>query len=452
LIFGRARGRPLVKRRGRSVGIAPPAALLLMYGGFILLGTIALRTPWASHGDLTWMDCFFTATSAATVTGLAVADTGSQFTLFGQIVILTLIQLGGLGLMTFAVLVLSLLGLPVGLPHRHLLKEDLRQTSLSEVTTLLRVILRVVVACEAIGALALATVFVHDYGALKGLWYAVFHSISAFNNAGFALRPDSLSRWAGNPVVSFIIPALVIVGGLGYSVIADLWQTRRGGRLNVHSKIMLAGTAALLLVGTVVIALLEWNNPATLGGRDIAEKLEASWFQSAMTRTAGFNSIDIAGLKDSTTLFVMSLMWIGGGATSTAGGVKVTTFVVLLAATLTFFRPGSHLNLFGRRLGPEEVLKVLALTVMSMILVLTGTFLVMLTHEGPFLDIAFEVTSAFATVGLSRGATGDLDTLGRLVIILIMFVGRQGPLTLGFFLATRTPPRVKHPPGEVLLG
>jgi len=142
----------------------------------------------------------------------------------------------------------------------------------------------------------------------------------------------------------------------------------------------------------------------------------------------------------------------GGGATSTAGGVKVTTFVVLLAATLTFFRPGSHLNLFGRRLGPEEVLKVLALTVMSMILVLTGTFLVMLTHEGPFLDIAFEVTSAFATVGLSRGATGDLDTLGRLVIILIMFVGRLGPLTLGFFLATRTPPRVKHPPGEVLLG
>ncbi len=446
---GRAKPRA---RHGRRIAIAPPAVLLLIYAGFIALGTILLRTPLASGNDLTWMDCFFTATSAVTVTGLAVVDTGTAFTMFGQAVIMILIQLGGLGLMTFAVLVLSLLGLPVGLPQRHLLKEDLRQTSLTDVTRLVRVIFRVVVACELAGAILLAFVFVPEFGAAKGAWFALFHSVSAFNNAGFGLLPDSLSRWAGDPLISFTIPALVIVGGLGYSVIADLWQTRGWKRLSLHSKIMLAGTVGLLLAGTVMIAGLEWTNPATLGGRPVIEKIEASWFQSAMTRTAGFNSIDLAGLNESTALFMMSLMWIGGGATSTAGGIKVTTFIVLMAATLTFFRPGSHLNLFGRRLGPDEVLKVLALTMMSMLIIIAGIFLVMLTYDGPFLDIAFEVTSAFATVGMSRGATPELDTFGRLVMIAIMFIGRVGPLTLGFFLATRVQPRVKYPAGEVLLG
>ncbi len=438
-------------RRGR-VGLAPPAVLLICYAALIIVGALVLCTPFASHEGVTLMDCLFTAASAVTVTGLAVIDTGTQFTLFGQAVIMILIQLGGLGLMTFAVLVLSVLGLPVGLPQRHLLKEDMRQTSLAEVMGLLRVVFRVVVACELAGALALAFVFVPDFGWAKGAWYSLFHSVSAFNNAGFGLLPDSLSRWAGDPVVSLTVPSLVIVGGLGYSVIADLWKWRGWRRLSLHSKIMLAGTGGLLLAGTLVIAALEWTNPATLGGRSIIEKLEASWFQSAMTRTAGFNSIDLAGLNESTALFMMSLMWIGGGAASTAGGIKVTTFIVLIAATLAFFRPGSHLTLFGRRLGPEEILKVLALTVMSMLLIILGIFLVMLTYDGSFLDIAFEVTSAFATVGMSRGATPELDTFGRLVVILLMFIGRVGPLTLGFFLATRTTPRVKHPSGEVLLG
>lgn len=416
------------------------------------MGALALRLPIAAIGELTWMDCLFTAASAVTVTGLAVVDTGSQFTLFGQAVILILIQLGGLGLMTFAALVMSVLGLSVGLPQRHLLKEDLRQTSLAEVTRLVRLIFRIVVACELAGAAALAFVFVPDFGWPKGLWFALFHSVSAFNNAGFGLLPDSMVRWVGDPLINLVIPALVIVGGLGYSVIADLWRVRGWRRLSLHSKIMLSGTAGLLAAGTLVIALLEWSNPATLGGLAVAERIEASWFQSVITRTAGFNSIDLAGLNESTALFMMSLMWIGGGAASTAGGVKVTTFIVLVAATLAFFRPGAHLNLFGRRLGPEEVLKVLALTVVSMITIILGVFLVMLTYEGPFLDAAFEVTSAFATVGMSRGATPELDTFGRIVIIVLMFIGRVGPLTLGFFLATRTPPRVKYPAGEVLLG
>lgn len=447
---GRGRAEP---QPGRwRVAITPPAALLLLYGGLILLGAMALRLPLASHGDLSWLDCLFTSASAVTVTGLVVVDTGSRFTLFGQSVILILIQLGGLGLMTFAVLVMSVLGLSVGLPQRHLLKEDLRQTSLAEVTRLVRLIFRVVVVCELAGALLLATVFVPEFGPLKGLWFSLFHSVSAFNNAGFGLLPDSLSRWVGHPLINIVIPLLVIVGGLGYSVIADLWRVRGWRRLSLHSKIMLSGTTGLLAAGTLVIALLEWTNPGTLGGLPVADRVEASWFQSVVTRTAGFNSIDLAALNDSTALFMMSLMWIGGGAASTAGGVKVTTFIVVIAATLAFFRPGSHLNLFGRRLGQEEVLKVLALTIVSMLLILLGVFLVMLSHDGPFLDVAFEVTSAFATVGMSRGATAELDTFGRLVIIVIMFLGRVGPLTLGFFLATRTPPRVRYPAGEVLLG
>ncbi|QPC42453.1 Ktr system potassium transporter B [Kaustia mangrovi] len=437
----------------RSIRIPPPAFLAVLYGVLIAAGTALLMLPGATTQPIGWSDALFTATSAVTVTGLSVVDTGGGFTGFGQAIVLALIQLGGLGLMTFAVLVLSLLGLPVGLPHRIILREDLNQTSVGDLLRLVKAIFRTVLVCELVGTGLLAFVFVPEAGWRTGLWQALFHAVSAFNNAGFALFPDSMTRWAGNPLVNLTVPALIVIGGIGFSVLSDLRKMRGWRALSLHSKLMLVGTAGLIVWAFAAFAVLEWTNPQTLGALPgVPERLMASWFQAVTTRTAGFNTVDIAGLHDPTALMFMLLMVIGGGSTSTAGGIKVTTFIVLILATVAFFKRRSALRAFGRSIGLEEVLKVLALAMVSLLVVMAALFLVTGTHDGDFLALAFEVTSAFGTVGLSRGATGDLDELGRAVIVAVMFIGRVGPLTLGFFLATRMPPRTRYPSARVFLG
>lgn len=439
-----------VKRRVSH--LPPPLVLVLIYATFILLGAITLKLPFATTAPITWSDAVFTATSAVTVTGLAVLDTGGDFTLFGQIVIAFLIQLGGLGLMTFAVLILSMLGLPVGFTHHLYLREDLNQTSATDLLALTKMILRVVLLCEMAGAALLALVFVPEFGWGEGMWQSVFHSVSAFNNAGFSLFPDSLSRWVGNPVINIVIPVLFILGGLGFTVAADVWGHRRWRQYSLHTKLMLVGTAALLAWSTIAFAAMEWTNPNTLGALDWPARIWASWFQGASTRTAGFNTVDIGALNDSTALMFMTLMVIGAGSTSTGGGIKVTTFIVLLLATVAFFKRRPNVDVFGRRLGADQIMKVLALSMVSLLLILIALFVTLLFHEGEFLDLAFEAVSAFGTVGLSRGVTGDFDTAGRIVIMFIMFVGRVGPLTLGFLLATKRPKRISYPSGTVYLG
>lgn len=438
----------------RGLGrLPPPALLMVLYASCVIAGGLLLKTPLAAPAPISWSDAFFTATSAITVTGLIVIDTGSDLTWFGQFVVMILIQLGGLGLMTFAVFVLSALGLPVGLTHKMFLKEDLNQTSISELLRLVAVILRVVLVCEAAGVAALACVFVPDLGWRAGLWNALFHAISAFNNAGFALYPDSLTRWATEPLINLIIPALFITGGIGFVVISDIVRERRWRRFSLHSKLTLAGTAFLIVTGVSIFAGLEWTNPATLGALSGPwDKLQVAWFQGVTPRTAGFNTTDIGGMHDATALMMISMMLIGGGSTSTAGGIKVTTFIVLLLATIAFFKRRDELRAFKRSLGLEQTLKVMALTTISILIVFLGVFLVSISHDGDFLGLAFEVASAFGTVGLSRGETGELDALGRVVIMAIMFIGRVGPLTLGFFLATRSIPRIRYPEGQVYLG
>ncbi|MFX0545419.1 TrkH family potassium uptake protein [Roseovarius sp. S1116L3] len=444
---------PMRAISGSGWRLAPPATLALIYLVFIVLGAVILWLPIANYGAVSAWDALFTSTSAVTVTGLIVVDTGSAFTPFGHVVIALLIQLGGLGLMVFAVMLLSLLGIPIGLPYRVILREEVNQKALHNLTDIARVIIIVSLLCELIGAALLGLVFVPEFGWAKGIGHALFHSVSAFNNAGFALYPDSLMGWVGNPVINIVIPALFILGGLGFIVLADLYEVRKWRRLTLHSKLMIVGTLALIGFSWPMFAALEWTNPGTLGGLpDTASRVWASWFQAVTTRTAGFNSVDTAAMHDSTTLMTMALMLIGGGSTSTAGGIKVTTLIVLVIATIAFFRRQTELHVFGRSLGPQEVLKVLALTTVSLILVLTGIFVTSISHDGDFLDMAFEVTSAFGTVGMSRGATGELDTMGRVAIMLIMFLGRVGPLTLGFFLATRSVPRVRYPKGQIYLG
>jgi trk system potassium uptake protein TrkH len=433
--------------------LPPPALLALLYLSFIALGAVVLRLPVSHHGAVGWMDALFTSTSAVTVTGLVVVDTGSAFTVFGQAVVAVLIQLGGLGLMTFAVLLLSALGVPVGMPSRLILREEVNQTSFANLGVLVRTIFKIAVVVELIGAGVLAFVFVPEFGWAQGLWHAVFHSVSAFNNAGFALFPDSLSGWATDPVVNLVVPLMFVVSGLGFVVVGDIVQARRWGRFSLHTKIMIVGTIALLAWGTATFAALEWTNPGTLGAIEgTGGKLLAAWFQGATPRTAGFNTLDTGAMHDETALMTMTLMVIGGGSTSTAGGIKVATFVVLLLATVAFFRGRSELNLFGRRLDTAEVMKVLALTMVSLLLVLVSLFLLMLVQETDFLLLAFETTSAFGTVGLSMGATGELGIAGQLIVMAVMFLGRVGPLTLGFFLVTPSRPRLRYPKGQIYVG
>lgn len=432
---------------------SPPAVLATIYGVFIILGAILLRLPFSNTGGVNFGDALFTAASAVTVTGLIVVETGSDYTIIGQVIIALLIQLGGLGLMTFAALLLSMLGISFGMSQRMVLRDELGQTTLRDLGRLVRVVIMVALGCEALGTAALMTVFVPEFGWAMGTWQAMFHAISAFNNAGFSLFSDSLMGYVANPVVNLAITLMFIIGGLGFVVLADLYQKRRWRTLSLHSKLMLLGSASLILWAWAMILALEWNNAGTLGGLDgTGAKLWASWFQAVTPRTAGFNTLDYAQMETSTTIMTITLMVVGGGPTSTAGGIKVTTLIVLILATLAFFRRQERLHIFGRSLGVNEVMKVLALTALSLFLVLTGLFLISINYEGVFLDLLFEVTSAFGTVGLSRGATGELDTFGRAMIILIMFVGRLGPLTLGFFLATRSRPAVRFPEGRVYLG
>ncbi len=426
---------------------------MLIYLSLIVVGALVLWLPISNTTGISLSDAFFTSTSAVTVTGLAVVDTGSSFTFFGQAVLAILIQMGGLGLMTFAALVLSALGIPVGMPQRIILREDLNQSTLHNLTTFVRVILKIAILIELIGAALLCIVFVPEFGWGHGIWQAVFHSVSAFNNAGFGLFPDSLTRWVADPIVNTVIPTLFILGGIGFIVLADIWDKRNWRLLNLHSKLMLVGSVILIFWAWIIFAALEWNNPGTLGQLGTTgSRIWASWFQAVSPRTAGFNTIDYANIHESTALMTMTLMLVGGGSTSTAGGIKVTTLIVLILATIAFFRRSKNLHAFGRSMGAEEVFKVMALTTMSILLVMFGIFIMSISHDGEFIDLAFEVTSAFGTVGLSLGATGELDGVGRAMIILMMFLGRVGPLTLGFFLATRSVPRVRYPEGKVYLG
>lgn len=437
----------------RLNALPAPALLALLYLSWITLGALLLLLPFASTQGITWSDAFFTATSAVTVTGLVVVDTGSDFTIFGQAVVMLLIQLGGMGLMTFAVMVLSSLGLQIGLSQRQFLREEMGLKSIGGLLDLVWIIFKVVLVCELLGMAIMAIVFVPELGWSEGLWQAAFHSVSAFNNAGFSLFSDSLMGYVDEPLIMFTISVQFIVGGLGFAVLSDILVLKKWQTFSLHTRLMLVGTFSLIVISCIGYGVLEWNNPSTLGGLGgIGEKFQAIWFEGVTPRTAGFNSMNTGAMTDGTTLMMMVLMIIGGGSTSTAGGIKVTTAVVLILATIAFFKNSGRMRAFGYSVGLEQGLKVMALLTISLFVILAGLFLIIVTHDIPFLVAAFEVTSAFGTVGLSQGATGELNDFGRLVICCIMFLGRLGPLTLGFFLATKSPPRVKYPEGQIFLG
>lgn len=430
-----------------------PAWLVIVYGTWIAIGTLLLKLPLATTEPIGWMDALFTAVSAVTVTGLVVVDTGSTYTLFGQGVVMALIQFGGLGLITFAVFILAAVGARIDMSKKRYLAEELNLDTLGGLIPFVRRIFIIFIVCEILGMSLLATQFVPVYGWGMGLWHSLFHSISAFNNAGFSTFPDSLMGWVDNPVVIWTTSFQFILSGLGFLVLSELFRTRQWRKLSLHTRLMLIGTPVLIAIGVIGYAVLEWSNPATLGGLDgVWTKLQASWFEGVTPRTAGFNALDTAGVTDGTALLTMILMFIGGGATSTAGGIKVTTAFVLLLATVAFFRRSGVIHIQRNEIGPSSGLKVMALLFVSLMLIITALFILVLSQDLDFLDAAFEVFSAFGTVGLSRGVTGELDAWGKITICTVMFLGRLGPLTLGLLLATKIPPRLRYPEGKIYLG
>ncbi|CAM3817688.1 TrkH family potassium uptake protein [Mesobacillus thioparans] len=435
------------------INLNPSQLLVLVFAVFITLGTILLKLPFATEDSITWLNALFTATSAMTVTGLAVVDTESTFTLFGEIVIVSLIQLGGLGIMSFAILIYMVLGKKIGIKQRIVVQQALNQTSIGGVILLVRNLFIFSLTIETIAMFLLAIRWVPQFGWAKGLYYSFFHSISAFNNAGFALWSDSLMGFVGDPIINIVITFLFIIGGIGFTVLADMWRKKSFGKLSLHSKMMIIGTFIINLVAMFIIFVLEYHNPNTLGGlNSLGDKLWASYFQAVTPRTAGFNSLDISALQEDTIFLFLILMFIGAGSASTGGGIKLTTFLVILFSVITFLKGKEETVLGKRAISLTIVLRSLAISTIALFLICFGIFILNITEEAPFIQVVFEVISAFGTVGLSMGITGSLTMIGKAVIIFVMFAGKLGPLTMAFSLANATESRIKYPREDVLTG
>lgn len=420
----------------RTLKLSPPAVLALGFVALIVLGALLLLLPIATTAPLSVLQALFTATSAVTVTGLVVVDTGSHFTVFGQVIIAMLIQAGGLGFMTFAVVAAISLGAKIGLTQQKVAQEAMNQTSLAHVVNTAKAVLLYSLVIELIGVVLLTLVWQQELGIANALYHALFYTISAFNNAGFALHSASLMPYVGSVSVNLIITSLFIIGGIGFTVLMDLKKQRRWQLLSINTRIVLLATLVINVIAFMLIWLLEANNPATLANLSIKDQALAAWFQAVTPRTAGFNTLDYSQMTDASNVLTLLLMFIGGGSLSTASGIKLGTFVVLIMVTYAFLRRRDDVSLLKRNIPQALVLKALALTFVSMALVFIAIFVLTALEDAPFLDIAFEAVSALSTVGLSRGLTGNLTVPGQCVVIFLMFAGRVGPLTLAYFLAT----------------
>ncbi len=446
----------LSQRRNR---FSPAQAIALSFALAIALGTVLLWLP-VSHSSgetIGFLPAFFTATSAVCVTGLVVVDTGTAWSRFGQIVIMLLISLGGLGLVTFGTLTALLLGRRVGFGERLRLTTQVSALQIGGVVKLIRNIFLIALGFDLLGAALLYPRFLALHGAGEGAFYALFHSVSAFNNAGFGLYADSLERFVGDPLVNVTIALLFIIGGLGFITQVHLvshWRRPRAHPLPLHTKIVLSSTFALIVSATLVVLALEWNNPKTLAPLSLAEKLTASFFQGVTPRTAGFNTLATSALTTATALFTLPLMFIGASPGSTGGGIKTVTFFILVGSVWSLVRGQGELDIFGRRIGVELLVRAGVVVTMSVLLVSAALLtLSVLEPEMDLLDLVFETVSAFGTVGLSRGVTADLTPPSQLVIIALLYLGRIGPLTFVIALMQkRREQHISYPAEEVLIG
>ena len=441
----------------RKKSLSPARYLAGGFATMILTGTFLLSLPFATvAGEIKLLDALFTATSAVCVTGLVVVDTGTYFTVAGQLIIMFLILAGALGFMTMATLIFVLLGRRITLKDRLVIKEALNTESIQGVVLLILAIVKMSLIIILAGSILLGLRFIPQLGWEKGLLFSFFHAVSAFGNAGFDLFGNfqSLTGFTGDYLISGTILTLFVLGGLGYPVILELMQRhKKQTRFSLHTKLVLLFTSILLVVGTVVILLMEYANPATLGGLGFANKLFAAFFTAATPRTAGFNVIPTDALTTPILLFLLLLMFIGASPASTGGGVKTTTFALLLASVNALTKGSDEVVLYERHIPSPLILKALSVLFVSFSLIFAIIFAISIVEHKPFLALAFEVVSAFGTVGLSMGITPELGNAGRLLIVFTMFVGRIGPLTLLYALVKKfNPGGVKYPEENILIG
>ncbi len=443
------------KKKALEFQLNPPAVLAAGFLGLIFIGTILLNLPIATTSGISigFIDALFTASSAVCVTGLIVVNTALHWSLFGKIVILILIQMGGLGIMTMATSVALIIGKKIRLKERLVIKEQLNHETMGGLVKLTKYVITVTLGIEAIGALFLSFKFIPIYGISKGIWFSVFHSISAFCNAGFDILGNSIVPFVGDFWINLVLSLLIILGGLGFAVYADIYNHRKFKKLNIHSKFVLSITAILLLGGAVLIFLIEYTNPLTLKQLSMSNKLIASFFQSTVTRTAGFNSIDMSSIRDSSAFLMIMLMFIGGSPGSTAGGIKTTTFATLILTTISTIKGEKDVGVFNRRLEEDVINRSLAIIMIGLTWILIVSFILTITENAVFLDLVFETTSAFATVGLSRGITSSLSPVGKLLITLTMYVGRVGALTMAFAFGHRRKHKsFREAEGHIIVG
>jgi len=442
----------------RKAWATPTRLVVMSFLSIIILGTILLMLPWSTFTGTSpaFIDALFTATSAVCVTGLIVVNTATYWALFGKIVILGLIQAGGLGLMAFASAHALVTGRRIGLWERMMIQEQTGQWNLSGLVRLMRRILLATLFFELMGGIILGVAFGLTRGlpVLKAAFFGLFHAVSAFCNAGFDILGNSLVDYVDNATVNLTVTSLIIFGGLGFHVLADLWVSKgKWQSLSLHSRIVLKVTVVFLLLGTALVFLLERGNPYTLMPLSSKGKLLASWFHSVTPRTAGFNTLPTDKFLAGTSFFVIGLMFVGASPGGTGGGIKTTTFYAVLRYIEAVIRGQDDVTSGKRRLPGAVVNKALAVLLISLGVVITSTFILTVTENAGFLDILFEVVSAFGTVGLSRGITPSLTVVGKCVIIGTMFAGRVGPLSLAIALSRQVKgAEIRYPEEKVSVG
>jgi len=444
-----------LKHRILKLDLNPPRVLALGFLGLIVLGTILLSLPIATRSGVSIgvLDALFTSASAVCVTGLVVVNTSEYWSLFGQIIILLLIQIGGLGIMTMATIFALISGKRISIKERLIIKEQLNQETLTGLVKLTKYIIFLTFGIEIIGALFLSSQFIPKYGIAKGIWFSIFHSISAFCNAGFDLIGDSFISYSSSIPTITSLSLLIIIGGLGFSVIMDTGRNRKWNRFSLHTKLVLVITIALIIVGALAFLILEYNNPNTIGNQTFGEKLLSSLFASVVPRTAGFNSIDVGSMEQSSVFLTIILMFIGGSPGSTAGGIKTATFGVIALTTFNFVKGEREVEVFKNRVSTETIIKSLAIVTVGISMIILVSFILTITEGKLFLDTLFEATSAFATVGLSRGITPELSNIGKIIIISTMYAGRVGPLTMAFAFGYRKKRRqYRYSEGHISVG
>ena len=433
--------------------------IFIGYLSIIFIGAILLSLPFSHIGDLRFIDAIFTSTSAACVTGLIVTSTSENFTVIGEIIIHNLIQIGGMGYMSLVIIFFLFVKDSLSLDDKRATKLSLDLPDL-HVGAFIKKILLVVLTVETIGALILSYQFSEKYELSEAIWYGVFNSISAFNNAGFSLFTDNMIGYKDNTIVLFTICFLIILGGLGYFVIIELHENKKfAKRITIHTKIVILGTIFLILFGMILFLSIEWNNPKTFGELSVYDKLLNSFFLSVNFRTAGFNSMDLSGLKDSSLFFSTLLMMTGAGQGGTAGGMKITTIAVLVIMVLFVLKQSNQEpHVFKRTIEQKLINKAAAIVMFSSAYVLFITLLLVETQDFPFMKILFEVVSAFCTVGVSVGDGGILslcalfDDFGKGVVIISMIAGRLGVFAFGLLLVGQAKKvHFKYPVGRIII-